>query len=66
MSSGRSGQSGEKPEEIFILSNETYHRVYSKLADAKRVKTNEARYDYRDWPEAKIFRGIITEWEEVD
>lgn len=65
MSMARHRAQGEKPEEVYIVSRYNSHRVYSTLGAARGARTMENKYGPRD-DKAKIFRAIISDWEEIE
>ena len=71
MSMARHRVKGECPEEVFVVTNGTSHRLYSKLSAARSVRTRENGY-LNEWQRAnkpaqyKIMQAVVEDWEEVE
>lgn len=63
MSYGRQDAPGKVPEEVYVVSFGTSHRIYSALSSARSLYT---QYKGDKNENIKIFRAVITDWEELD
>jgi hypothetical protein len=61
MSYGRHRVQGEKPSEVFIVTNGNWHKLYSTISAARGVATQEKKYGYPKGQVIKILKVVITD-----
>jgi hypothetical protein len=66
LSYARAKVEGEVPDDVYVVTNGKWHKLYSSLASARGVKTRELKYGYPRGQEVWIVKLNTADGEVVE